>query len=116
MSRSGSFEPTSIDIVDGSTEAPKLLTEADLIALMDKHGIGTDTTHGEHIETVKSREYVFIEDRDKLVPGKHPMALVEGFDAMGFFMSKPDLRAGLETDLAEICEGRKGKEAGGIFF
>ena len=86
------------------------MTEADLIALMDKHGIGTDATHAEHIETVKSREYVFIEDRDKLVPGKLAMALVEGYDAMGFFMSKPDLRAGLETDLAEICEGRKGKE------
>ena len=25
-------------------------------------------------------------------------------------MSKPDLRAGLETDLVEICEGRKTKE------
>ena len=29
---------------------------------------------------------------------------------MGFAMSKPDLRAGLETDLVEICEGRKTKE------
>ena len=33
------FEPTSIDILDSSTEPPRLLTEADLIALMDKHGI-----------------------------------------------------------------------------
>ena len=97
-------------MVGGSTEPPKHLTEADLIALMDKHGIGTDATHAEHIETVKNREYVFIEDRDKLVPGKLAMALVEGYDAMGFFMSKPDLRAGLETDLAEICAGRKNKD------
>ena len=29
---------------------------------------------------------------------------------MGFAMSKPDLRAGLETDLVEICEGRKSKD------
>ena len=72
------FQPTSIDIVHGNTEPPRLLTEADLIALMDKHGIGTDATHAEHIETVKSREYVFTEDRDKLVPGKLAMALVEG--------------------------------------
>ena len=104
------FQPTSTEIVDGNTEAPKLLTEADLIALMDKHGIGTDATHAEHIETVKSREYVFIEERDKLVPGKLAMALVDGYDAMGFFLSKPHLRAGLETDLAEICEGGKSKE------
>ena len=104
------FEPTSIDIVDSSTEPPRLLTEADLIALMDKHGIGTDATHAEHIETVKNREYVFIEDRDKLVPGKLAMALVEGYDAMGFAMSKPHLRAALETDLVDICEGRKTKD------
>ena len=34
------FQPTSIDLVHGETEPPQLLTEADLIALMDKHGIG----------------------------------------------------------------------------
>ena len=72
------FEPTSIEVVEGHTEPPKLLTEADLISLMDKHGIGTDATHAEHIETCKNREYVFVEDRDKLVPGKLAMALVEG--------------------------------------
>ena len=27
-------------MVDGQTQPPPLLTEADLIALMDKHGIG----------------------------------------------------------------------------
>eukprot|EP00095_Tigriopus_kingsejongensis_P006130 maker-scaffold98_size375582-snap-gene-2.32 protein:Tk06130 transcript:maker-scaffold98_size375582-snap-gene-2.32-mRNA-1 annotation:"dna topoisomerase 3-alpha" len=46
-----SFEPTKIDLVDGQTQPPPLLTEADLIALMDKHGIGTDATHADHIET-----------------------------------------------------------------
>lgn len=42
-------------MVEGSTSAPSLLTEADLIALMDKHGIGTDATHAEHINTIKVR-------------------------------------------------------------
>lgn len=36
-----SFTPTSLDITEGQTCAPNLLTEADLISLMDKHGIGT---------------------------------------------------------------------------
>ena len=49
------FEPTAIDLASGETQPPPLLTEADLIALMDKHGIGTDATHAEHIETVKAR-------------------------------------------------------------
>jgi DNA topoisomerase-3 len=34
------FEPTSIEMTDGETSPPQLLTEADLIALMEKHGIG----------------------------------------------------------------------------
>ena len=73
-------------------------------------GAWADATHAEHIETVKSREYVFTEDRDKRVPGKLAMALVEGYDGMGFSMSKPNLRAALETDLVDICEGRKTKD------
>jgi DNA topoisomerase IA len=36
---------------------------------MDKHGIGTDATHAEHIETVKNRQYIGVTNNDKLVPG-----------------------------------------------
>ena len=32
------FEPSNIDLVRGETHPPQLLSEADLIALMDKHG------------------------------------------------------------------------------
>lgn len=103
------FEPNSIDLVDGSTSAPPLLTEADLIALMEKHGIGTDATHAEHIETIKSRLYVGLRD-NKFVPGELGMGLVEGYDSMGFHMSKPNLRAELEADLKAICEQRKNKD------
>ena len=35
-----SFEPSSIEMLTGETSPPPLLTEADLIALMEKHGIG----------------------------------------------------------------------------
>ena len=55
------FQPTSIDLVGGQTQPPNLLTEADLIALMDKHGIGTDATHAEHIEKVKTRSYIGVQ-------------------------------------------------------
>ena len=99
------FNPTSIDLIQSETEPPPLLTEADLIALMDKHGIGTDATHAEHIETVKNREYIGLQNNDKLVPGCLGIALCEGYDSMGFAMSKPNLRAELEADLKSICEG-----------
>lgn len=34
------FQPTAIEMVEGQTSPPQLLTEADLISLMEKHGIG----------------------------------------------------------------------------
>ncbi|XP_003738893.2 DNA topoisomerase 3-alpha [Galendromus occidentalis] len=101
------FTPTEILMSEGRTSAPSLLTEADLIALMEKHGIGTDATHAEHIDKVKQREYIGMADQIHFVPGQIGMGLVEGYDDMGFEMSKPRLRASLENDLMDICEGRK---------
>ncbi|XP_012287249.1 DNA topoisomerase 3-alpha isoform X2 [Orussus abietinus] len=101
------FGPTGIEMVRSETTPPNLLTEADLIALMDKHGIGTDATHAEHIETIKSRQYVGLADGSHFVPGNLGIGLVTGYDRMGFQMSKPNLRAELESDLKLICEGKK---------
>ncbi|NXM23962.1 TOP3A topoisomerase, partial [Oxyruncus cristatus] len=103
------FQPTTVEMVDGETSPPLLLTEADLIALMEKHGIGTDATHAEHIETIKTRMYVGLTADQRFLPGHLGMGLVEGYDSMGYEMSKPDLRAELEADLKLICEGKKDK-------
>lgn len=65
-----SFVPTKLDIEKGSTSPPSLLTEADLIALMEKHGIGTDATHADHIQTVKDRGYIGEINGGQLVPGE----------------------------------------------
>ncbi|XP_063286717.1 DNA topoisomerase 3-alpha [Pelobates fuscus] len=103
------FQPTTVEMVDGETSPPQLLTEADLISLMEKHGIGTDATHAEHIETIKSRMYVGLTAEQRFLPGELGMGLVEGYDSMGFEMSKPDLRAELESDLKLVSEGKKDK-------
>lgn len=39
---------------------------------------GTDATHAEHIETIKSRMYVGVRPDGKFVPGQLGMGLVEG--------------------------------------
>ncbi|XP_078042704.1 topoisomerase 3-alpha isoform X2 [Augochlora pura] len=101
------FRPTSINMVQEETSPPQLLTEADLITLMDKFGIGTDATHAEHIDTIKSRQYVGLIDGKHLMPGKLGIGLVMGYDNMGFQMSKPNLRADLENNLKLICERQK---------
>lgn len=103
------FEPR-IEMTEGSTTPPNLLTEADLIVLMDKHGIGTDATHAEHIETIKSRMYAGLTPDKRFLPGELGMGLVEGYNMMGYQMAKPELRAALEADLKLICDGRARKE------
>ena len=52
-----SFEPSVLALRESSTCAPPLLSESDLIALMDTNGIGTDATIAEHIETIQTRKY-----------------------------------------------------------
>uniref|UniRef100_A0A4W6DER5 DNA topoisomerase n=1 Tax=Lates calcarifer TaxID=8187 RepID=A0A4W6DER5_LATCA len=105
------FQPSAIEMVDGQTSPPQLLTEADLISLMEKHGIGTDATHAEHIETIKSRMYVGLTADQRFLPGELGMGLVEGYNSMGYEMSKPNLRAELEADLKLVSQGRKDKQS-----
>ncbi|KAH6998765.1 DNA topoisomerase [Ilyonectria robusta] len=57
------FEPTEAVMTEGKTSPPGYLTEADLIALMDANGIGTDATMAEHIQKIQDREYVATIDR-----------------------------------------------------
>lgn len=97
---------------------------------------GTDATHAEHIETIKSRTYVGLTSDQRFLPGALGMGLVEGtygymhcvewntvrfgwcrlfkpialgYNSMGYEMSKPNLRAELEADLKLVSEGRKDK-------
>ncbi|KAF8543925.1 DNA topoisomerase III [Trichophaea hybrida] len=112
------FVPTEANITDGKTSPPGYLTEPELIALMDVNGIGTDATMAEHISKIKERQYVFTRRKgpalggrsgvEEFVPSSLGMALVEGYDAIGFenSVSKPFLRKEMEEKLKEICEGR----------
>ena len=75
---------TSIDMLESRTEPPSLLNDADFIAFMEKQRIGTDATHAEHIEKIKSRNYGGVQADGKFAPGKLGMGLVNGYDAMGF--------------------------------
>lgn len=57
------FEPFEALMTEGKTAAPSYLTEADLIALMDANGIGTDATMAEHIQKIQDRQYVSVVPR-----------------------------------------------------
>jgi DNA topoisomerase III len=48
-----------LQMIDGETKPPTLLSESDLISKMDQNGIGTDATIHEHIKTVQERNYAY---------------------------------------------------------
>ncbi|KAI0049973.1 prokaryotic type I DNA topoisomerase [Auriscalpium vulgare] len=108
------FVPSICELRDGWTTKPTLLTEADLVTLMDKNGIGTDATIAQHIETIIDRGYVLarMEGATKyLVPSTLGIGLIDGYNEIGFdrSLSKPQLRRQTERSMVEVCQGTKTK-------
>ena len=98
------FTPSRLEMLDGRTEPPSALSESDLIALMESHGIGTDATIAEHIKKVLERQYV--EKRSSLF---HPTTvgrmLLQGYSDVGFDLGKPELRAEMERAMDKVASG-----------
>ncbi|KAL8293634.1 hypothetical protein RQP46_000335 [Phenoliferia psychrophenolica] len=108
------FMPSSCELKEGSTSSPNLLTEADLVGLMDKNGIGTDATIAEHISTIIKREYCMkqrVGAIEYLVPSTLGIGLVDGYNTVGLenSLSKPKLRRLTEHRMNQVCEGIKTK-------
>ncbi|KAJ3278768.1 DNA topoisomerase 3-alpha, partial [Borealophlyctis nickersoniae] len=107
------FQPSELNLNQGRTSGPELLTEADLIGLMEKSGIGTDATIHEHIKKILERSYVNKEGpKSYFVPTVLGLSLVQAYDAMNLELSlaKPELRSQMEANMKKICEGTKTKE------
>ena len=60
--------------INSCTENPSLF----LVCIIMCVYLGTDATHAEHIETIKSRNYVGVQGDGCFVPGELGMGLVEG--------------------------------------
>ena len=99
-------EGANLKFSSGKTTPPAPLTEADLITLMDKHGIGTDATIHEHIKNVRLRGYV-TKKGQFLKATLLGESLVEIYKQLGIELYKPDLRAKMEADMKAIAEGTK---------
>jgi DNA topoisomerase-3 len=98
--------PSKLLMQTGKTSPPSFLTEAELISLMDKHGIGTDATIHEHIKHIQDRGYS-IQSGNVFKPTLIGTALIKSYEALGLELYKPYLRAQMEADMKEVCEGRK---------
>ena len=88
------------------TQPPARYTEAKLIKELEELGIGRPSTYATIIDTIKSRDYVTLEDK-KFKPTS---VGIETTDKLQEFFSdiiNTDYTRDMETDLDEIAEGQK---------
>ena len=92
--------------VKSKTNPPKKLTEAELLTLMDKNGIGTKATAPSHIETNKKRGY--FETKGKTVSILDTgFTLMEGLSLTVPILIRPEIRAKIEALIQEVEDGKK---------
>ena len=106
------FRPAAVLMRQGATTAPPLLSEPDLITLMDKNGIGTDATIAEHIQKIQDRRYVAKNPAGLFLPTPLGIGLVEAYEAIdlaGLWL--PQVRADSEASMAQIAAGRLAKQS-----
>ena len=103
-----------LEMAESRTQAPPLLSEADLISLMDREKIGTDATMHDHIQKIQTRTYAVKNADGRLEPSRLGLALVQGYQRFaaeeGMDLSKPILRARMERGMEAVAAGRQRKE------
>lgn len=105
---------SALEMTESATQPPQLLTEAELISLMDREKIGTDATMHDHIQKIQTRTYAIKNADGRLQPSRLGIALVEGYQRFaleeGMDLSKPVLRARMERGMEAIAQGRLQRE------
>jgi len=103
----------SLGLYEGTTQPPEPLTEAALLSLMEKHGIGTDASMATHIENIVSRRYVSLEVRGRarrMIPTSLGISLAHGYGLIDQDLVSPFLRSSIEKAVTSVAEGRIKKE------
>ena len=92
--------------IKSKTAPPKKLTEAELLTLMDKHGVGTKATAPSHIETNKKRGY--FETKGKTISILDTgFTLMETLDTTVPILIRPDIRSRIEALIQDVEDGKK---------
>lgn len=102
--------PHTLVMKEGTTTPPLPLTEAELITLMDNNKIGTDATIAQHITTILNREYASKDGNQRFLPTPLGIALVEGYNSMGYQLNKPELRREMEHECNLVANAQKTKD------
>ncbi|MCL2141968.1 MAG: DNA topoisomerase [Methanimicrococcus sp.] len=91
--------------IASKTAPPKKLTEAELLTLMDKNGIGTKATAPTHIETNKKRGY--FESKGKTISILNTgFMLMESLDTAVPIVIRPEIRSQVEALIQQVEDGK----------
>ena len=98
---------TTKDVEKGEheTQPPARYTEARLIKELEELGIGRPSTYATIIDTIKSRDYVTLEEK-KFVPTKIGIETTDKLQEFFSDLINTDYTRDMETDLDEIAEGK----------
>ncbi len=102
------LEFVSLDKEQHFTKPPARYSDAGLVKILERYGIGRPSTYAPTIATIETRNYVQRDDNKKLFPTDIAFVvndlLVEHFPAIVNY----DFTAKMENDLDEIAEGNIG--------
>lgn len=74
--------PVLLKLQSSETKPPNWLTESELIGLMEKNRIGTDSTIHEHIQTIQTRRYA-VKTNNTFKPTNLGASLVKTYRDIG---------------------------------
>ena len=98
-----------VELEERQTKPPPRLTEAELLKLLKKHGIGTDATRAEYPHLIVERGYALKRGKAFYLTelGERLMRLLEEADSR---LATPETRRYVEELMAEIEAGRRSVE------
>ncbi|RLG06739.1 MAG: DNA topoisomerase III [Thaumarchaeota archaeon] len=94
----------SLKLHEGKTRPPDRLTEAELLRLMEEHGIGTDATRASFPQLIKERGYV-VKERKTFKPTELGMKLIEVLESIDPKLVTPETRRRVEELMNRIEAG-----------